>query len=88
MSLTVELPPELERRLEEEAAHQGVGVASLVLAVLEERFGGRPDAGDLPAWLQLVEIGNRMPEEERRAFPSDSSENVDHYLYGAPRKSG
>ena len=40
-----------------------------------------------PAWLQLYEIGQSLPEEERARFPPDASENVDHYLYGAPKRT-
>lgn len=88
MNLTVDLPPHLEHRLEEEAAQQGMAVDALVLALLEERFGSRSAGDDRASWLRLVEIGDRMPQDVRDAFAPDSSENVDHYLYGAPRRSG
>jgi hypothetical protein len=88
MPVTVELPPELERRLQEEAASQGVAVDSLVRTVLEERYGGVPPVESPPAWERLVEIGDRMPDEERASFPPDSSESVDRCLYRRSESPG
>jgi len=34
----------------------------------------------------LLAIGMRVPPEERAKLPRDFNENLDHYLYGAPRK--
>ena len=34
----------------------------------------------------LMELANEIPEEERKKLPSDLSENLDHYLYGTPKK--
>jgi len=34
----------------------------------------------------LMELANEIPEEERKKLPSDLSENLDHYLYGSPKK--
>lgn len=42
MTLTVELPPELERRLNEEAARLGQAPAEYVLGLVEERLAAPP----------------------------------------------
>jgi hypothetical protein len=34
----------------------------------------------------LMEMANEIPEEERKKLPPDLSENLDHYLYGTPKK--
>lgn len=39
-----------------------------------------------PIWEVLCEIGSRVPPEERDKLPPDGSVNVDHYLYGAPKR--
>ena len=36
---------------------------------------------------RLVEISENMSQEDRNKFPSDFSENLDHYLYGTPKKT-
>ena len=35
----------------------------------------------------ILEIASKIPKEELEAFPPDYSENLDHYLYGFPKKS-
>jgi hypothetical protein len=40
-----------------------------------------------PIWEVIEEISNQIPEEEWNKIPSDASINLDHYLYGAPKKS-
>jgi len=34
----------------------------------------------------LLAIGMRVPAEEWAKLPRDFNENLDHYLYGSPRK--
>ncbi len=38
-----------------------------------------------PIWEVVEEIGARIPPEEWQKVPSDLSQSLDHYLYGAPR---
>ena len=40
-----------------------------------------------PIWEVITEISSQDPEECWSEVPSDGSLNVDHYLYGAPKKS-
>jgi hypothetical protein len=37
-------------------------------------------------WDEIEEISSRVPPEAWAEVPKDGSENVDHYLYGAPKK--
>ena len=42
----------------------------------------------VPEWIKgFVRMAEEMPEEERKKFPPDYSENLDYYLYGMPKKS-
>jgi hypothetical protein len=34
----------------------------------------------------LVEMGKAIPEEERAKIPPDLTDNLDHYIYGLPKK--
>ena len=40
-----------------------------------------------PIWEVINEISSQVPDEEWARLPPDGSLNVDHYLYGAPKKS-
>ena len=40
-----------------------------------------------PIWEVIAEISSQVPEDAWDNVPSDGSLNVDHYLYGAPKKS-
>lgn len=40
-----------------------------------------PDVADF-----VVKLGKSIPKEERDKIPTDASINLDHYLYGAPKK--
>jgi hypothetical protein len=39
-----------------------------------------------PIWEEIVELMQDVPQEEWANLPRDSSENLDHYLYGAPKR--
>lgn len=36
---------------------------------------------------EWIEFGQSIPEEELAKFPTDFGENMDHYLYGSPKRS-
>ncbi len=46
----------------------------------------RQAEGAKPIWEEIVELMQDVPEEEWASLPSDGSENLDHYLYGAPKR--
>jgi hypothetical protein len=56
------------------------------------RNGDRPSNGDRkppmkpPIWKVLATLGESIPPEELERLPSDLARNVDHYLYGAPKR--
>jgi hypothetical protein len=52
MSLTIDLSPELERRLAEEAARRGQGAAEFARSVLEERLTTTRSAEQIAAQVQ------------------------------------
>lgn len=37
-------------------------------------------------WQEIREIVKEVPDEEWERLPRDGSANLDHYLYGAPKK--
>ena len=51
---------------------------------------GKSEQSDNPALdlhKKLVEIADKVPQEALHDFPPDFSENLDHYLYGVPKKT-
>jgi hypothetical protein len=45
------------------------------------------DKPQKPSLLDKLEaISKRVPDEVWEKLPADGAENLDHYLYGAPRK--
>ncbi len=39
-----------------------------------------------PIWEVFQEISSSIPEEEWDKLPTDSSEQLDHYVYGTPKR--
>jgi hypothetical protein len=83
-ALTIDIPPELDRQLKEAAQNDGLPVDEFVVHALESLFPGT-GASAKPFWQRIVESAQRIPEEELANVPTDLSENLDHYLYGAPK---
>lgn len=48
----------------------------------------RFDPDVTPIWEEISKIGASIPEEEWQKVPTDLAANLDHYLYGSPRKEG
>lgn len=42
--------------------------------------------GQQSIWDRIDELLQNVPKEALDELPSDASENLDHYLYGAPKK--
>jgi hypothetical protein len=43
------------------------------------------DATAKPIWEIFDEIAEDLPQEEIEKLPPDAAEQLDHYLYGAPK---
>ena len=37
-------------------------------------------------WDEIIELGKQIPPEEAARHPVDGAENLDHYLYGWPKR--
>lgn len=40
-----------------------------------------------PIWEEIANIIKDVPEEEFRKLPHDGAEQLDHYIYGTPKRS-
>jgi serine/threonine protein kinase HipA of HipAB toxin-antitoxin module len=93
-SLTIDLTPEMDERLQARANQEGVAIADLVRTVLETMLAPedsmqteepRVEAAR-PIWEKLAAIANEVPEEEIAKLPTDLAEQHDHYMSGTPKK--
>ena len=50
--------------------------------------GNAPSAtsAQKPLWEVIADIARSVPDEEWAKIPSDASYQLDHYLYGTPKK--
>jgi hypothetical protein len=40
----------------------------------------------VPAWKRVLQIMNTVPEAEFERIPADGSAQLDHYVYGTPKR--
>ncbi len=53
---------------------------------LNRQLGNRMPPSRMTIWAAIDEIVKEVPAEAWNELPNDGSLNVDHYLYGAPKK--
>ena len=91
MTLLIDIPPALEKKLESMAAQRGVNVDVLILETLERLEPVEEpinQAGEHVGeyLIRLAEeLRSGIPVEGWETVPSDLSINHDHYLYGAKK---
>jgi hypothetical protein len=81
MTLTIEISPELQRRLQEEASLRGLSADDYARMVLEGKLTTQhtvPKNGD--AWAVLESMKGTVEG------PADLASELDHYLYGTPKR--
>ena len=86
MVLMLNLKPELEQRLRQEAEERGIPAEDYAVSVLEESVAQSSESTTSP---RLIDLANRaragVPPEEWDRAPSDRAMNYKHYLYGHPK---
>jgi plasmid stability protein len=84
MTLTIDLPDEEVAALAAKARAQGVSAEQYARLVLEHDLKtGSPRR----AISQTIrEIWSDMPAEVQAKLPSDGASQVDHYVYGLPKR--
>ncbi len=98
--MTIHLPDDVERSIEE-AVHSGhfasaddaVAAAWRAFERLEQgQSQQRADQSEsdivksVPVWKRVLENMQAVPDEVFERIPADSSEQLDHYLYGTPKR--
>jgi hypothetical protein len=93
-SLTIEVTPEMEDHLRAEAEKRGMSLETYAQTVLADQLADAPEPPSAPEiettitpiWEVITELMQDIPEEELQRLPPDLSENLDHYLYGTPKR--
>ena len=70
------LPPEKQREL--------LGIVEKLGQ--QDTSGEASDQDHRPIWEVIEEISSQAPPESWDEVPTDDSLNVDHYLYGTPKR--
>jgi len=93
MNLNVEVPDDLGAALTARAHAQGVSPDRIVSQVLEDAFAGElkpaaaaPSIDSRPIWEVIVDNMKDVPREEFEKLPKDGASQIDHYLYGHPKR--
>ena len=85
MTLTLELSPDLEIRLVQEAAVQGMPIENYALSVLEQ---SRPAAFDARSWLPNCKRGSRPVRRNSRTMTCcNNSTRIARRIVGCIRPS-
>lgn len=90
MTLVLELPDNKEAALKAKAQAHGVSAEQYAAKVLsrdlEDQTNAASEADDRPIWEVIVDQMNDVPPEDFASLPRDGASQVDHYLYGLPKR--
>lgn len=81
MTLIIDLPEEDATALSARAQAQGVSAEQYARQVLK-----RDIQQALPIAARIREIWSDMPEDARTKLPADGASQIDHYVYGLPKR--
>ena len=90
MTLTIELSPEKEAALKAQAQSLGLTVEQWLLQ-LAERSATPPVepriADARPVWEIIPDNMKNVPPQDLAALPKDGASQIDHYVYGQPKRN-
>ena len=81
--LEIELRPEEEQQLAQEARREGLSLPDYARRQLFQGLALAP-APAMPLWKRAAALGAAIPAQERASLPHDGSINYEHYLYHTP----
>ena len=86
--IDLKLPDEQAANLMAQAEARGLTIEQWI-AELTGQAGAAPEnhaAADRPIWEKIADNMRDVPEEEFEKLPKDGASQVDHYLYGHPKR--
>jgi hypothetical protein len=98
--MNLEIKPEIEEGLLTQAQARGLSLEAYLDEVLEHAARGPGDApagleqepdlpvqsSDRPIWEVIAAIMKDVPDEVFDRLPKDGASQVDHYIYGLPKR--
>ena len=93
MTVTLELSPEREAALKAQAQAHGLSVEQWLLQLADQYSPDRPppisiEDQDLPPiWEVIADNMKSLPPEDLALLPKDGASQIDHYLYGHPKRN-
>jgi plasmid stability protein len=86
MTLEIELPDDCVMALKAKALEHGVSAEQYARQVLEQDLAVDSTEARRPISDDIQEIWADMPEAVRDKLPADGASQVDHYVYGLPKR--
>jgi hypothetical protein len=91
MTLKLDLSPEREAALRAQAQARGLSIEQWLLQLAEQSVPSplqseerRRDAR--PIWEVIADRMKDVPADDLAALPKDGASQVDHYIYGLPKR--
>ena len=85
MTLTIEVPNPQAAMLAAKAREQGLSAEEYVRQVLAQDLQSAPPRARI--WEKIAESSKRLPPEELAEMPEDGASQIDHYVYGTPKRA-
>ena len=89
MTVTIELSPDKEAAFKAQAQAMGLTIEQWLLR-LAEQAGQRPQgqkSDARPVWDVIAENMRHVPAEDLAMLPRDGASQIDHYVYGLPKRA-
>ena len=83
MTLVIELHENREAALKAKAQALGVSAEQYAQQVLDRDLG---EGSQQSVSTMFQEIWSVMPDDVRAKLPRDGAEQIDHYVYGVPKR--
>jgi len=93
MTLTIDLPPDKEAAFKAHARALGLTLEQWLLRLADEAWpdlAAHPEEqgyDSRPIWEVMLDNLKDVPPEEFAKLPKDGASEVDHYLYGHPKRN-
>lgn len=92
MTIKLELSPEVQAGLLAQAQASGLSVEAFAELVLRRealrglRESSTATANEPPIWNVITDIVGDVPDEIFDRLPKDGASQIDHYVYGLPKR--
>ena len=89
MTLILDLPDSKEAALKAKAKAQGVSTEQYVNRMLDrdlEEHDKTSPMDETPIWESITDLMTCVPDEVFENLPKDGASQIDHYIYGFPKR--